>query len=185
MRSIPSFCPMDIPPKSSCLVYSKANLVKSQCDCQNNKHDTVFENLEPMAKTILVVDDDSDTRRTFVGLLEQKGRRILEAGNGIQALDMLKKEKPSLMLLDMRMPEMDGLETLKRVRAVDTGLKIVMLTSERDLEIVRQALAFGVSEYLTKPVDPEYFRENVARLLGDSGDDADDPWRSAGVRVNR
>lgn len=140
-----------------------------------------------MTKIILVVDDDSDTRRMFVDLLQHKSRRILEAGNGLQALEILKKEKPNLMLLDVQMPEMGGLETLKHVRALDPGLKIIMLTSERDMETIKQALDDGAVEYLTKPVDPDYFRENIARLLDDKdpGEDGDDPWRSAGVRVNK
>ena len=126
---------------------------------------------------ILIVDDDADLRSVLAAVL-RPFFSILEASNGPAALEVVKREHPRLALVDMSMPGMDGLEVLAAAKTLDPGLIVVMLTSERDLEVAARALKLGATEYVTKPFDAEYIRAEVIRLTGASGESLDGkPWK--------
>jgi CheY-like chemotaxis protein len=105
--------------------------------------------------TILVVDDNDDIRELFVARLEQEGFRALGAASGPQALERIAIAVPSLILLDISMPGMSGLEVLTRLRETHSPaqLPIVMVTAHTDSEDVVEALGLGANDYVTKPVD--------------------------------
>lgn len=136
-----------------------------------------------MAPKILVVDDDADTRRILRYLLEPLAA-VIEAEGGAAALLKIESERPQLVLLDLVMPEVGGLEVLERGMKRDPNLKVVMLTGQSDIAVARSALETGARAFITKPIDPERLLEVIADLLSPSGGKGDPegrkPWRVVG-----
>lgn len=113
-----------------------------------------------MAKQILVVDDDPHIREVVAFAVEKAGMAVLQASDGRQALDMAGKHKPDLLVLDISMPELDGLEVCRSLRK-NSDVPILFLSS-RDEEVDRIiGLELGGDDYVTKPFSP---RELVARI---------------------
>ena len=127
---------------------------------------------------ILIVDDDADLRQMLFQLLN-KTYNVIEAAGGQRALEFLRTQRPRLVLLDVAMTEMSGIEVLRAVRELDKTLRIVMLTSHQEIELAKIALDLGAIAYVTKPFDAEFIRGEVARLLAPAADDAraGRPWR--------
>ena len=121
-----------------------------------------------MPGKILIVDDDPDIRLILRAALAPVGP-LLEASNGKEALRLIRKEKPHLVLLDVVMPEMDGIEVLKAARLVDPHIVFVMLTGQSDVGQAKRALDAGARAYVTKPFDEIYLRNEVRRLLTEEG----------------
>ncbi len=114
-----------------------------------------------MAQKILVVDDELQIVRVARSYLEKAGYRVLTASNGKEALFVARHEKPDLVVLDLQMPEMDGLEFTRRVRAEQPDIAIIILTARVE-EVDRiLGLELGADDYMTKPFSP---RELVARV---------------------
>ena len=130
-----------------------------------------------MPVKILIVDDDPDLRTSLAAVLNPLFT-VFAASSGAEALDVLKKERPRLVLLDVSMPGLTGLEVLAAAKAADPALLVVMLTSQQDIEIAAKALNLGASEYVTKPFDADYIRAEVSRLTGSPDEPSNDkPWR--------
>ncbi len=114
-----------------------------------------------MSQTILVVDDEMQIVRVLRGYLEQAGYRVVTAYNGEEALYTARQEHPDLVILDLQMPKMDGLEFTRRIRAERPELAILMLTARvEELDRI-VGLELGADDYVTKPFSP---REVVARV---------------------
>ncbi|KAA3655450.1 MAG: DNA-binding response regulator [Chloroflexi bacterium] len=111
-------------------------------------------------ETILVVDDEANIRDLAQLYLEKEGYRVVTAVDGLQALDLIKQESPTLMVLDLMLPELDGWEVCRRVRQ-ESNLPILMLTARDDDIDKIVGLEMGADDYLTKPFNP---REMVARV---------------------
>jgi DNA-binding response OmpR family regulator len=132
-----------------------------------------------MKKRVLVVDDDPDIRRTLRAAFADIAE-VFEAPNGVEALRLMTL-KPHLVLLDMSMPGMSGLETLQELKKEPAPFSVMILTSEHDIDTARKALNLGATVYVTKPFDLSYLRDEVRRLLAlpeEAGDDGR-PWRVA------
>jgi DNA-binding NtrC family response regulator len=129
---------------------------------------------------VLVVDDEAEVRQVLSLVLDPVCE-VLTASNGMDALRLIRKEKPRLVLLDVSMTEMGGLGLLKAVRACDPALAVVMLSGRRDLRVVKRALDGGARAYITKPFEAAALREEIRRLLADLGASKapDRPWRVA------
>ena len=113
-----------------------------------------------MAKTILVVEDEPTLRETLAEALEADGFRVVQAGDGKAALERFHGEAPDLLLLDLMLPELSGLEVTRQVRA-ESSVPIVMLTA-RDAEVDKVVgLELGADDYITKPFS---LRELSARI---------------------
>lgn len=112
--------------------------------------------------SILIVDDEAHIRK-FVGLiLRQLGvGQLHEARNGTEALAIFARERPGIVLLDVNMPITDGLETLKKLRAIDPGCVVIMLTSLTTRHTVESALEAGANNYLRKDTP----KEEIAKAL--------------------
>jgi pilus assembly protein CpaE len=108
-----------------------------------------------MAEKILVVDDDIDTLRLVGLMLERQGYQIIAASTGQQALSLARVEKPDLILLDLMMPDIDGFETLRRLRSLPAGqdLPVVVVTAMPDPDIDQRVARAGGNATLRKPVD--------------------------------
>jgi DNA-binding response OmpR family regulator len=111
-------------------------------------------------ETILIADDDASIRELARMYLEKDGYGVVTAVNGVQALNKIKETNPALLVLDLMMPEMDGWEVCRRVRA-EGSLPILMLTARDDDVDKIVGLEMGADDYLTKPFNP---RELVARV---------------------
>ena len=115
-------------------------------------------------KSVLVVDDEEDVRSLVRELLERAGYRVLEARDGREGLRVLHEHKPDLIVLDVAMPELDGWQTLERIRDV-SGVPVLMLTARTaELEKVRGLLG-GADDYLTKPFGRQELVARVHSLL--------------------
>ena len=119
-------------------------------------------------QSIITVDDSSTMRRIIKNTLQKLGfETILEAGNGVEALEVMSKNKVDMIVTDWNMPEMDGLTFVKAVRAKDEykDLPILMITTEAAKEDILTALRSGVNNYVVKPFTPETLQEKVFKLL--------------------
>ncbi len=107
---------------------------------------------------IVVVDDNPQIRDMLEDLLTEDGYEVTVAENGAEGLEAVKKVKPHLILLDIDMPDMNGVETLKRIRELDTRVGVVMITGNNTMEMMEQCRSHGAYDYLTKPFDLEYLK---------------------------
>jgi DNA-binding response OmpR family regulator len=110
---------------------------------------------------VLVVDDEPAAVELLTEFLAAKGYEVHGASNGEEALRQLKEERPHLMLLDVAMPGMSGLEVLRRVREIDQEVGIIMVTALHEEETGRMALARGAFDYITKPLDLQYLERSL------------------------
>jgi DNA-binding response OmpR family regulator len=120
-----------------------------------------------MAETILVVDDDLQTVKLISLLLQRKGYRILPATSGAQALAKAETEQPDLIILDVMMPDMNGLEVCRRLRANPrtSAIPILMFTAKTAVGDKIAGFQAGADDYLTKPVHPAELISRVEALL--------------------
>jgi DNA-binding response OmpR family regulator len=103
-----------------------------------------------MEKKILIIDDELKIREMFYELFSLKGYKIITAPGGEEGIDILRREKVDLVLLDIKMETLDGIETLKRIREFDEKTKIIMLTALEDMELDRQARINGATGLMRK-----------------------------------
>ncbi len=103
--------------------------------------------------TILIVEDEETQRSLLSGLLQKEGYTVEEAGNGANAIDLFRTKTIDLVLLDFKLPDMDGLAILKGVKEINPEVEIIMITAYGSIENAVNALKAGASEYLTKPID--------------------------------
>ena len=118
-----------------------------------------------MNTTILIIEDDAQIRRVVEGYLQQAGYYVLTAADGITGLALAQQQKPALLILDLMLPGLDGLEIARRLRANSdpgvAGVYIIMLTARVDETDRVVGLELGADDYVTKPFSP---RELVARV---------------------
>jgi CheY-like chemotaxis protein len=113
------------------------------------------------AGKILVVDDEPEVRLVLTEFLESRGYEVTAASSGAEAISLVDAVKPHVVLLDVTMPEMDGMETLKRLAAANPGLPIIMVTANADVDVTSRLLAMGAADYIPKPFDLEYLGQAV------------------------
>jgi two-component system chemotaxis response regulator CheY len=118
-----------------------------------------------MAK-ILVVDDSTFVRLRTARLLEAAGHQVIEAANGQAAIEAYVRDQPDAVLMDITMPEMDGLEALDQIRALDPEARVAMLTAMGQQSVVMDAIRRGAREFLVKPFAADPVLTAVTRLLG-------------------
>ena len=118
--------------------------------------------------TIIVADDDPLVRRTICDILTAKGAKVLEAADGEEAMRLALIGTPDILLIDLVMPKMDGLETIKRLRAERPALKIIALSGggrNRYLDILDLADRLGANAVLAKPFAPKQLLALIAQQL--------------------
>ncbi len=116
-------------------------------------------------KKILVVDDEEFVRYSFRKLYRDPGYSIREAANGLEALSQIKKEEPDLVLMDIEMPGLSGLETIQRIKSSHPILPVIIMTAYGTTERVIAAMKYGAFEYIEKPFDVPKLKAMVAEAL--------------------
>lgn len=118
-------------------------------------------------KRILVVEDNENNMYLISFILKKNGYEVIEARTGEQGLELAIKEKPDLIIMDIQLPDIDGLETTKRIRKSegDGKIPIVALTSHAMVGDKERALAAGCTGYIEKPINPDSFMAEVERYL--------------------
>jgi len=115
-------------------------------------------------KLILVVDDEPRMIRFIRMNLELEGYRVVEATNGLEAVERVREDLPDLLVMDVQMPEIDGFEALERIRQVST-VPVIMLTVKADEEDKIRGLELGADDYVTKPFSPRELSSRIKALL--------------------
>lgn len=117
--------------------------------------------------TILLVEDDPDIRHLVSYKLGRGGFDVIEAADGVAALHEARRHTPDLVILDVRMPRMSGLEVCRELRAgaLTAGVPIIMLTARARQQDLEQAFAAGATDYVVKPFSPRALQERVESLL--------------------
>jgi len=108
-----------------------------------------------MAETILIVDDEPGIIQSLHGILTDEGFEVVAADGGLKALDIIKETIPDIVLLDIWMPDIDGIETLKRIRAVYPGLQVIMISGHGTIETAVKATKLGAYDFIEKPLSLE------------------------------
>ncbi len=114
---------------------------------------------------ILIVDDDKDMRDILSNLISSDGYKAITASNGKKALIKTRAQSPDVVLLDVRLPEIDGLKVLEEIKKMDKNIPIIMLTAYEDVKSAVQAMKSGAFDYITKPFDNEEMALNIKRAL--------------------
>ncbi|NOZ55795.1 MAG: sigma-54-dependent Fis family transcriptional regulator [Calditrichaeota bacterium] len=119
-------------------------------------------------KRVLVVDDEEDILQLFTELLQRWGYEPVTARNGVEALDKFRSQQIDLIVSDLKMPEMDGLELLQHIRSIDSRVPVLVLTGYPTVETAVKAIQEGAYDYLMKPVNPEELRFRIEKALAQS-----------------
>ena len=117
-------------------------------------------------KKILVVDDEKPIREMLRKFLTKKGYEVFDAESGNDALKVIVEQSPHIVLLDIRMPETDGVEVLKRIKEENKNIGVIMITAVSETAIAEKCMELGAFDYITKPISLEYLEHSLlAKLL--------------------
>lgn len=133
---------------------------------------------------ILVVDDEAPVREVLTEYFATEGYSVEAATSGLEALSAIRGGRADLVLLDVRMPGLDGLQVLRRIRELTDRIPVIMVTANEDVTLARETLTLGAFDYVAKPFDFDYLDRAVAAGLAHVADEAradlapsDDPWK--------
>ncbi|WP_319469713.1 response regulator [uncultured Pseudodesulfovibrio sp.] len=112
---------------------------------------------------ILVIDDERPTLKMFTLLLSAYGYEILTAENGRDGLELFKKERPGLILTDIKMPLMDGIEVLKEIKQLSPNAEVIVITGHGDMDLAIQALNLDATDFINKPLQREALEHALER----------------------
>jgi CheY-like chemotaxis protein len=114
---------------------------------------------------ILVIDDEQSIRDLLDRLLRRKGYDVVLAESGRKGLELFRRERPDVIVLDLKMPEMDGLTVLRQIRSLNRSQPVIVLTGSRTAEMEQQVRALGVTEYIAKGFSLHLLGDALKRLL--------------------
>jgi len=139
---------------------------------------------------ILIVDDEQSVREVLSEYFTEQGYGVETAGSGEDALVLVRATAPDLILLDVRMQGMDGVETLRRLREVAPLVSVIMVTANEDVGLARETLKLGALDYVAKPFDFVYLERAVLAGMAQAGAGqaatppaSGDPWRDLALAV--
>ncbi|MFC5651269.1 response regulator [Paenibacillus solisilvae] len=110
---------------------------------------------------VLIVDDQNGIRILLMEVFSSEGYNTSQASNGKLALEIVRNDEPDLVLLDMKIPGMDGLEILKHIKAINKEIKVIMMTAYGELDMIKEATDHGALMHFTKPFDIDEMRMAV------------------------
>jgi UDP-3-O-[3-hydroxymyristoyl] N-acetylglucosamine deacetylase len=135
-----------------------------------------------MAETILIVDDEEQIRASIRGVLADEGFRVLEADNGRSALEAIAAQHPRLVLLDIWMPEIDGIELLRQIEERHPGTSVIVISGHGNIETAVRATQLGAVDFIEKPFSLEGLLQRVERALGGEPRTRDDSQEPRSLR---
>ena len=112
-----------------------------------------------MGKKILVIDDEAEVCSLLETFLKKQGYSPISTTSAVEGLEKLKVEKPAAVLLDIRMPDMDGIEVMRRIRTINKDIPIIMATAVVDKKVAQDASDLGATDYIIKPFDLDYLKK--------------------------
>jgi two-component system chemotaxis response regulator CheY len=116
---------------------------------------------------VLIVDDAAFMRMMIKDILEKNGFEVTgEGNNGIKAVELYKKERPDVVTMDITMPDMDGIEAVKAIKALDPSAKIIMCSAMGQQSMVMDAIKAGAKDFIVKPFQPDRVLEAIKKVLG-------------------
>lgn len=118
-----------------------------------------------MKEKILIVDDQFGIRILLNEVFQKEGYQTFQAANGIQALDIVTKHDPDLVLLDMKIPGMDGIEILKRMKVIEPDIRVIIMTAYGELDMIQEAKDLGAITHFAKPFDIDDIRAAVRKHI--------------------
>ncbi|MFH0985746.1 MAG: response regulator [Candidatus Omnitrophota bacterium] len=110
---------------------------------------------------LLIVDDEVEICEFLKSFFEDRDFKVMVAHNGAQALEQVDLFKPEVVLLDIQMPGLDGLQTLKKIKELHSRVKVIMVTAVETQEKIEEAMRLGADNYITKPLSLEYLEKDV------------------------
>lgn len=120
-----------------------------------------------MAKNILICDDAAFMRMMIKDVLTKNGYNVVgEAENGLKAVEKYKEVNPDLVLMDITMPEMDGIQALKEIKALDSGAFVIMCSAMGQQAMVIESIQAGAKDFIVKPFQAERVIEAVKKVVG-------------------
>jgi len=141
---------------------------------------------------ILVVDDEAPVREVLTEYFATEGYAVEAATSGLEALSAVRGGRADLVLLDVRMPGLDGVQVLRRIRELTDSVPVIMVTANEDVSLARETLTLGAFDYVAKPFDFDYLDRAVAAGLARVADKtdaapapSDDPWKRLARAVFR
>ena len=114
---------------------------------------------------ILIIDDERPIRETLEMFLREKGYEVATSEDGKQGLEAVQRERPEIVILDIRLPGMDGLEVLRRIKEKGEETQVIMITAYHDKETTKQAMKLGAYEYIHKPLDADEFENAIEKVV--------------------
>ena len=120
-----------------------------------------------MPKRVLVVDDEPDIRKVVSFRLKKAGYEVTTAVNGKEALECVQKERPDLILLDLRLPIMDGYEVCKRLKSDEVlkSIPVILLTASMASTVREKTKEYNADDYMVKPFDPDKLMEKIKKFI--------------------
>jgi DNA-binding NtrC family response regulator len=112
---------------------------------------------------ILLIDNEESIRSLLSLSLSQQGHEVVTAEDGASGMEAFQRERPSIVLTEIEMPKMDGIEVLKRVKGLDENVEVVIITGHGDLEAAIEALNLGASDFINKPVKTDMLMVAIKR----------------------
>jgi two-component system, response regulator, stage 0 sporulation protein F len=120
-----------------------------------------------MKGKVLIVDDQFGIRILLNEVFQKEGYQTFQAANGVQALEILTKKEPDIVLLDMKIPGMDGIEILKRMKKLNQDIRVIIMTAYGELYMIQEAKDLGALTHFAKPFDIDYLREAVKKYIAE------------------
>lgn len=114
---------------------------------------------------VLIVDDQFGIRTLLNEVLQKEGYEIYQAANGLQALQVMKQHAPDLVLLDIKIPGMDGLEILKKMKETNPDIRVIIMTAYGELDMIEKTKKLGALAHFSKPFDIEEIRNAVKQYV--------------------
>ena len=116
-------------------------------------------------ETVLIVDDEANIRSTLGSILLDEGYKVLTAGDGESAIKMVENEEPSVILLDIWLPQMDGMATLTEIKKINKHIPVVMMSGHGTVQTAVNAVRLGAFDFLEKPIDVSKLYQIITKII--------------------